>query len=220
LGREYAVMSKLGPLAIASMLFVGLSGSASAGPIAVTYAISGGAAPDASWSSAIGTPGSGFGGGGSLVVVYTSGSTVIGGSLGSLGSMQVMTVALATAGSALGDPVPAILVGAGAGVLNIGNNGAVTGITAVTASFAAPGVPGISWTGTINMPFAAGGPATINIASGAGSQFGGIINWTVTDVVGTEISRVAIPMPEPGTSALLVMGLVGLAAFGAPKLRR
>jgi hypothetical protein len=156
-----------------------------------------------------------------MTVVYTSGAPTLGGTLGSLGSLQIMLANLLVPGSVAGNSVPGILVGAGAGVLNVGNNGAISGATIVTANFAGPGVPGITWTGLMNVPFAALGSKTIGIANGAGSQhILSVINvaWTITDVVGTEINRTVVP--EPATGTLLFMGLVGLAAYRVPRMRR
>jgi hypothetical protein len=220
-------MSKLGVLAIASLLFVGMSGPASAAPIAVTYGLvdAGGATAKYDPSGFGGIVGSGFGGG-SLTVIYASGTTAIGGSLGGgFGAVAALAVSLTSPGFVLGNTVPAIGVGPGMTGVNIANSGAFVGPTVVTASFFAPGVPGITWTGAGSIPFAAGGPSTIFIPGipslsgfAGGFQFGGPIVWTLGNVLGVEVSRV--DLPEPGTSGLLIMGLVGLAAFGAPKLRR
>jgi hypothetical protein len=213
------LMSKLRVLAIASLLFAGLSSSAYAAPIVVSYALSPGVGANATYNAG-GVIGSGFTGG-SLTVVYTSGASTIGGTLGSFGSMQIMVASLLTPGTVVGNTVPGILVGAGAGVFNVANSGAISGATLVTANFAGPGVPGVTWTGNIGMPFTAGGSKTINIAFGAGTQhILSFVNvaWTISNVVGTEVSRTVVP--EPASGALLFMGLAGLAAYRVPKMRR
>jgi hypothetical protein len=203
-------MSKLGVLAIASLLFAGLSGSASAGPIVVTYGLAPGGTATYDAGGAIGMGVAG----GSMTVVYTSGTTAIGGALGNLGSLQNLVVYLTTPGSILANTVPAILVGAGPAVVQSLNF--IGGATAVTY---VPGQPGITWAGSMSGVLAQAG-ANINLGA-AGTQLllGAFpVSWTMGGIVGAEVSRSMVP--EPATGALLFMGLAGLAAFGVPKLRR
>jgi hypothetical protein len=63
--------------------------------------------------------------------------------------------------------------------------------------------------------------ANINLGA-AGNQaiLSGALNvvWTLGGIVGSEVSRTVVP--EPTTGALVLLGLVGLAASRVPKMRR
>jgi hypothetical protein len=204
-------MSKLRVLAIASLLFAGLSSSAYAAPVIVNY----GLAPGGTATyNAGGVVGSGVAGG-AMTVVYTSGAATLGGSLGNLGSLQNLVVYLTTPGTILANTVPAILVGAGPAVVRSLNF--IGGATAVTY---VPGQPGITWAGNMSGVLAGVAPNIGLNAAGTQQILGGLIavNWTVGGIVGQEVSRTVVP--EPTTGALLIMGLVGLAAYRVPRMRR
>ena len=68
--------------------------------------------------------------------------------------------------------------------------------------------------------FAPVGSMTI-LVNGAGTQTmlsaAVVANWTMTGIVGQEISRAIVP--EPGTGVLLLGSLAGLA-YGVRRLRR
>jgi hypothetical protein len=204
-------------------LFFGLSSTAGAAPVMVTYDIAPGGT--LSWSSSGGgSPGSGNDGG-QMVVVYTSGSPTLGGTLGSLGSMQILQLGFTAPGTFFGGAVAGMGVGVGAlGTRTAGGAGNFGGATyipvghfqttpSVLPPFALFGAPGIT--------FGPLGSITISL-NGAGTQnFGTVLPqiwaWTITGVTGQEVSRTIIP--EPGTGVLLLGSLAGLA-FGVRRLRR
>jgi len=211
-------MRKLCVLAAASLLFLGLSGIAAAAPIQVTYGLAPGGAATYTPTTIPGTPGTGPAGG-TLTIIYTGGSTAIGGSLGTVGTMQGLQMGLAVPATILGGAVtiPGMGVGFGAvGTRTPGGVGAFGGSTYLPAYVLSPAQPAIS--GVIGaLGFNPLGSATI-LVSGFGTQLVGVgFSWTITGVVGQEISRTVIP--EPGTGVLLLGSLAGLA-FGVRRLRR
>jgi len=215
-------MQKLFALAAASALFFGLLSTAGAAPVVVTYGIAPGGS--ISWTpSANGTAGSGNAGG-QMVIVYTSGSPTLGGTLGSLGSMQVIQLSFATPGTFLGGAIPGMGVGVGAlGVRTpggVGNFGGATYIPAGHFQTTPSLLPPFYINGTAAIGFNPFGPITIGL-SGVGVQLIDALPqtfaWTMTNLVGQEISRTVIP--EPGTGVLLLGSLAGLA-FGVRRLRR
>jgi hypothetical protein len=208
-------MRKLCLLAATSLVLVWLSGAAAAAPVIVTYGFSPGTGT-ISWSPGGGSPGSGNGGG-QMVVVYTSGSTTIGGTLGTLGSMQAVQFTFTTPAT-FGIPIAGMGVANGIpGVRTPGGVGNFAGATYVPPGYFTPSQPRI--TGTNVISFSPLGAATLSL-NGAGTQTlaGAIIApWTITGVIGAEISRVLVP--EPGTGVLLLGGLAGLA-YAVRRLRR
>jgi hypothetical protein len=212
-------MRKLCLLAAASLLFFGLSSAAMAAPIAVTYGFAPGGA--ASWTPLAGGTGGTGNLGGSMTVVYTSGSTVLNGTLGANGQMSVLALALTTWATIAAQPVSGFGVGVGAvGTRTAGGAGNFGGATAIAVSQFGPGAPPLSITGNAAISWASIGLGNISL-NGIGNQlipaFAIPITWTITGIVGSEISRAVVP--EPGTGALLLGSLAGLA-FGVRRLRR
>jgi hypothetical protein len=215
-------MRYLSTLAAASALFFLVSSTAVAAPIIVTYGIApGGTATYA--PSANGSPGSGNNGG-QMIIVYTSGSPTLGGTLGGNGQMQILQISLATPATILGpgNQIPGLGVGAGAvGTRTPGGVGNFAGPTAIPVGAFGPGQPPVAINGNVaGINFAPIGAVTILI-NGAGTQvFSGlpqIWNWTVGSLVGAEISRTVVP--EPGSGFLLLGGLAGLAFTARRRLR-
>lgn len=215
-------MQKLCKLALASLLFIGLSTAAYAAPVVVTYGIAPGAT--ATWTPAVaGTGGTTTIVGGTMVIVYSSGSTVVGGTLGLGGQMQIMAVSFASGAgfTLLANPVPGMAVGGGA--LGGGATAkAFGGATAVSANALGTGVPGVTLTGTANIAFNQVGSGIGSLNANGHQVFIGVgptfqANWTLSGAVGQEISRTSVP--EPTTGMLLLSGLAGLAAFGLRRVR-
>lgn len=206
-------MSKLFALAAASALLFVLSTAATAAPVTVTYGIAPGGS--ATWQPTqfgvdTWTPTTGNAGG-QMVVTYASGASAPGGSLSPVGQVQIVQITAVNPGTILANSVPGMGVGAG---MN-GVAGAFGGATFIPASAFGVGLPPFSFTGlgTLN---ALGGPGTVFI-SGSGTQgipaFAGAgvgANWTLTGLIGVEISRVG-GVPEPGTAVLVFAGMAGLA---------
>ena len=215
-------MRKLCLLAAASALFLGLSSAAVAGPLIVTYGIGPGTGT-ASWTAAGMIPGTGNAGG-QMVVVYTSGHTSLGGPLGTAASMQVVQLSFVTAGTVAGGLATIPGMGVGVGLPGVRTAGGVgnfgPGATHVPVGAFGSGAPPFSMNGSgVSIGFNPLGSITISV-NGAGIQtmLGQIVApWTITGVVGQEISRAAIP--EPGSGVLLLGSLAGLA-FVARRLRR
>jgi hypothetical protein len=156
-----------------------------------------------------------------MTVVYTSGSTVVGGTLGPAGTMSIVALSFVTPGTLLGNPVPGFGAGVGlAGTRTAGGAGNFVGATSIPVSFFGPGLPPLSIIGTASIAWAITGSGAISL-NGNGVQniiaLNLPVNWTITGITGSEISRTAVP--EPGTGALLLGSLAGLA-FGARRLRR
>jgi hypothetical protein len=150
-----------------------------------------------------------------MTVVYTSGASTLGGSLGNHGSMQNLFVYLTSPGTIAANSVPAILVGAGPAVVQ-----SLNFIGGATAATYVPGTA-VTWHGNMSGVLAHLGGGVINLgAAGTQKILTGVLNvtWTVGGIVGSEVSRTVVP--EPTTGALLIMGLVGLAAYRVPKMRR
>jgi len=198
-------------LAIASLLFAGLSSSAYAAPVVVTYGLNPGGTATYNGGGVVGSGAAG----GSMTVVYTGGSPTLGGSLGNFGSMQNLVVYLTTPGTIAANTVPAILVGAGPAV--VGSLNLISGATAVTY---VPGQPGITWHGSMAGALTQAGANIALGASGNQAILSGALNviWTIGSITGQEVSRTVVP--EPTTGALVLLGLVGLAASRVPKMRR
>jgi len=215
--REFQ-MPKLRTLAAASLLFFGLSSAASAAPIAVTYGFSGGTA---SWvPAAAGTGGFGNLAAG-MTVVYTSGSSVVGGTLGSNGQMSILALSFVTPGTLLGGSVPGFGAGVGlAGVRTPGGAGSFVGATSIPVSFFGTSLPPLSITGNAVINWASIAPGVISLNGNGVQVFPALalpVDWTITGIVGSEISRTVVP--EPGTGVLLLGSLAGLA-FGVRRIRR
>jgi hypothetical protein len=210
-------MRNLCALAVASLLFLGLSGSAAAAPIKVVYGLAPSGA--ASYMPSIpGTTGTGPAGG-TLTVIYTGGSTALGGSLGTAATMEGLQMVLSVPATILGGAVTIGGMGVGFGAVGTrtaGGVGAFGGATYLPSAVLSPAQPAIN--GTIGaLGFTPLGSITISL-SGYGNQVVGVaFSWTITGVIGQEISRTAIP--EPGTGVMLLGGLTGLA-FGVRRLRR
>jgi hypothetical protein len=184
----------------------------------VTYGFSGGTA---SWvPAAAGTGGFGNLAAG-MTVVYTSGSTVVGGTLGSNGQMSILALSFITPATLLGSPVPGFGAGVGlAGVRTPGGSGNFVGATSIPVSFFGAGLPPLSITGNAVITWAITGLGAISLNGNGVQVFPALalpVNWTITGIVGSEISRAVVP--EPGTGALLLGSLAGLA-FGVRRLRR
>jgi hypothetical protein len=215
-------MQKLCVLAAASLLFFGLSSAAVGAPIEVTYGLAPGTGT-ASWdpSGSGGTAGAGNAGG-QMVIVYTSGSTSIGGTLGTLASMRVVQITFITPGTFV-QPIPGM--GVGVGLLGVRTAGGVGNFgpaaTYVPASHFGVGAPPFPINGlTAAIGFNPLGSITV-LLSGAGTQTmlnGAVVApWTITAIVGQEIGRAVVP--EPG-SGVLVLGSLAVLAYGVRRLRR
>lgn len=208
---------KLRPLAAATLLLLGFSGTAAAAPVLVTYELSSGVG-FIGWG--VGVPSASGVGGGEMTVVYSSGSSSIGGSLGSPATIQNLVVSFTSPGTLVGDPLSAIVIANGIVGGTIGGSWGFSGPTAVAASALGPSLPTFSQVGNAFVGFSVIGAATMGI-SGAGTQMfigpGVTGSWTMGGLVGQEISRVLLP--EPGAGVLLLAGLVGLL-IGAPLLLR
>jgi hypothetical protein len=210
-------MRKLCALAAAGALFFGLSSTATAAPVQVTYALVPGGL--ASYAPTIpGTTGTGPAGG-SMTIVYTGGSTALGGTLGTAASMQGIQMVLSVPATILGGAVTIGGMGAGFGAVGtrtaggIGNFGGATYLPAGALSTAQPVINGLIGFLSFNPVGSIG--VSLN---GTGSQVVGVgFNWTITGVTGQEVSRTIIP--EPGTGVLLLGSLAGLA-FGVRRMRR
>lgn len=217
-------MRYLSTLAAASALFFLVSSTAGAAPIIVTYGIGPGTGTVNYAPSANGSPGSGNGGG-QMVIVYTSGSPTLGGTLGGPGQMQILQIGLTVPATILGpgNTVPGLPAGAGAvGVRTPGGVGNFAGPTAIPASAFGPAQPPIAINGNVaGINFAPAATPPFLIINGQGTQvFSGlpqIWSWTVTNLVGQEISRTVVP--EPGSGFLLLGGLAGLAFAARRRLR-
>jgi hypothetical protein len=219
-------MRKLCVLAAASAFLFGLSSTAGAAPVQVTYAIAPGGT--ISWTpSGAGSPGSGNNGG-QMVIVYTSGSPTLGGTLGTAGSMQIIQLSFVNPGTFFGGPIAGMGVGAGApGTRTAGGDGYFVATSLnktyipVGAFQTTPSVlPPIPVFGTASIMLGGIGAITISL-NGIGVQtFSGLpqtFAWTMSGLTGQEISRAVIP--EPGTGVLLLGSLAGLA-FVARRIRR
>ena len=155
-----------------------------------------------------------------MIIVYTSGSTALGGTLGTPATMQVLQLVLLRAGdvprrrghdrrhgrSASG---PSALAPRAAS----GTSAAQPTSRPASSSPAQPAING----NIGSLGFNPLGSITISL-NGVGTQVVGVaFAWTITGVVGQEVSRTVVP--EPGTGVLLLGSLAGLA-FGARRLRR
>jgi hypothetical protein len=211
-------MRKLCTLAAAGALFFGLSSTAMAAPIKVIYGLAPGTGIASYVPGIPGTTGSGPAGG-TLTVIYTGGSTALGGTLGTVASMQGLQMVLSVPATILGGAVTIGGMGVGfgaAGTRTPGGVGNFGGATYLPAAVLSPAQPSIN--GNIgSLGFNPLGSITIML-TGVGTQVVGVgFNWTITGVVGSEISRAVVP--EPGTGVLLLGSLAGLA-FGVRRLRR
>ena len=210
-------MKTLYALAAASLFALGATLPANAAPVGVTYAI---------------TPGAGFAGwgvgatsatgvaGGTMTVVYASGSTVIGGSLGSPATVQNLVMSFTSPGTLIGSPFSTMVIANGiVGSLSGGGFWNFSGATAVAASAIGPGSPTYSQTGTAFLVFSVLGAASIGF-SGAGTQMfigpGVTGSWTIGGLVGTEVSRFLVPEPKSGG---LLFGAAAIFAAGSLILR-
>ena len=210
-------MRKLCALAAAGALFFWLSNTATAAPVQVTYALVPGGL--ASYVPSIpGTTGTGPAGG-SMTIVYTGGSTALGGTLGTAATMQGLQLVLSVPATILGGGVTIGGMGAGFGALGtrsaggVGNFGGATYLPAGVLSPAQPSINGVIG----SLGFNPLGSITISL-NGVGTQVVGVgFSWTITGVVGQEVSRAIVP--EPGTGVLLLGSLAGLA-FGVRRMRR
>lgn len=214
-------MRKLCLLAAASVLFLGLSSAAVAAPVSVTYGIGPGTGT-ASWTAVGSIPGTGNNGG-QMVVVYTSGSTAIGGTLGTAASMQVVQLSFVTPGTVLGGlaTIPGMGVGVGlAGVRTAGGAGNFGPAATVVPKSHFGTAPPFSIFGSGAINFAPLGAITVML-NGTGTQTminGAVVaSWTMGGIIGQEISRAIVP--EPGSGVLLLGSLAGLA-YGVRRLRR
>jgi hypothetical protein len=210
-------MRNLCVLAAASLLFLVLSGTAAAAPIKVTYGLAPGGA--ASYIPSIpGITGAGPAGG-TLSVIYTGGSTALGGSLGTVATMEGLQMVLSVPATILGGAVTIGGMGVGFGATGtrtaggVGNFGGATHLPAYVLSPAQPAINGVIG----SLGFNPLGSITIML-TGVGTQVVGVgFSWTITGVTGQEISRAVVP--EPGTGVLLLGSLAGLA-FGVRRMRR
>ena len=215
-------MRKLCLLAAASALFFGVSSAAVASPVLVTYGIGPGTGT-ASWTAAGMIPGTGNAGG-QMVVVYSSGSTALGGSLGTAASMQVVQLSFVTVGTVASGLATIPGMGVGVGLPGVRTAGGVgnfgPGATHIPVGAFGGGAPPFSMNGSgVAISFNPLGSITV-LLNGAGIQtmLGQVVApWTISGVVGQEISRSVVP--EPGSGVLLLGSLAGLA-YGVRRLRR
>jgi hypothetical protein len=154
-----------------------------------------------------------------MTIVYTGGSTALGGTLGTVATMQGIQMVLSVPATILGGAVTIGGMGAGFGAAGtrtpggVGNFGGATYLPAGVLSTAQPAING----NIGSLGFNPLGSITISL-NGIGTQVIGVgFNWTITGVTGQEVSRTIIP--EPGTGVLLLGSLAGLA-FGVRRLRR
>jgi len=156
-----------------------------------------------------------------MVVVYDNGTAAISGSLGAgAGVLSLLKLSM-NPGTLLASAVPGMGVGAG-----LAGTGVFAGATFQPASTFAP----LSIVGNVSGLTLFGAPGTV-VISGAGTQsfpafsaLGIGANWTVTGLVGVEISRVDLnlypnPIPEPQLALLLLGGMVGMAGYAARQRR-
>jgi hypothetical protein len=211
-------MRKLCLLAAASGLLFGLSSAAVAAPVIVTYGITPGTGT-VSWDPSGSGGGAGGGNaGGQMVIVYTSGSTAIGGTLGTLASMQAIQLTFVT-------PATFVLTIPGMGVANgipgvrtAGGVGNFAGATYVPAGHFTPQQPKITGTNVISFAPTLGTVTVLLNGIGKQTLAGAIIApWTISGVIGSEVSRVLVP--EPG-SGVLLFGSLAVLAYGVRRLRR
>ena len=188
-------MRKLFTLAAASVLFLGLTSTAVGAPVEVVYTLNA-LTGTASYVPTPGGAGSGNAGG-TMTIVYTSGSTTLGGSLGTIGTMKGLQLMLITPATILTGAftIPAIAAGNRAvGNRTAGGVGAFGGATYVPAGYFSPAQPAISGTGNLN--FNPNGSIGIVLA-GAGNQVIGFpFAWTLSGITGQEVSRTIVPDPD------------------------
>jgi len=184
---------------------------AAAAPISVTYGFAGSPTGDASF----GLNGSGGVGnvtGGTITIVYGSGSPLPNGTVGPISTATHASMSLAATGvTLLAQPVPGWQVGnLTVHTPILGFQGpfsiptapvAITGSAAVAVFNIAPGLIAFNGFGLMNLPGLGLGPYTWEVDNGGNGN-----------TIGAEISRSVIP--EPTTGLLVFAGLAGLGLYG------
>ena len=200
-------MQKLYALAVAGFLVFGLAGSASAAPVAVTYGFNAGtvqvgAQAPVNFSA------------GQIVLVYATGSSVTGATLGVgpvsmafFGGVLTTTVSLTTV-NPVTPPTFTQFGATGLGVVG-------TNFNVGSMFLGGPIALGTLASGNLSLAVF-GGPVGFASFQGSGT-IAGLIPFSF-QFLGGEISRSAVP--EPGTAPLLLTGLAGLVSMVVATRRR